>query len=108
MRDEMKTRVFTVLTQHIGLTSGMSAEALAHAAGVKERDVRLAVSALREEGFGVCAHPQTGYFIAETDAELQKYFIDFMFDRAMHTLRLVSKVTKQALPDLVGQLKLKT
>lgn len=108
MNADLKTRVFTVLSQRIGLTMGMSAEEVAHHAGISKRDVRFAVSELREEGTGICGHPNTGYFIAETEAELQKYFVDFMFERAMHSLRLVSKVTHQALPDLVGQLKLKT
>jgi hypothetical protein len=64
------------------------------------------VSDLREQGLAVCAHPNTGYFLAETADELETYCIKFLRNRALHSLRLVSRLTNTAMRDLVGQLPL--
>mgnify|MGYP001576446419 CR=1 FL=1 len=110
-----KSAVLAVLSRHIGEASGVHIERLvAEILGTSERDpaaerrVRTMVSALREEGVAVCAHPKVGYFIAETEEEVRLYYTEWMMSRAMHTLRIISRVTKIAVPDLVGQLKLKT
>lgn len=110
-----KSQVLTALSRHIGEASGVHIERLvAEILGTSERDpgaerrVRSIVSELREEGTAVCAHPAVGYFIAETEEEVRRYYTDWMMSRAMHTLRIISRVTKIAIPDLVGQLKLRT
>lgn len=97
-----------MLSRHIGVEHGISAAQLAQALQTNERQVRLWISGLREQGHGICAHPVTGYFIAVNDEELQRYYIDFLRERALHSLRLISIATKTALPDLIGQLRLKT
>lgn len=110
-----KHQLTAALSRHIGAAKGVHVEPLvAEILGTSQRDpnaerrVRTLASELREDGVPVCAHPSTGYFIAETDEELQRYYLDFMESRAMHTLRLISRVKKIALPDLIGQLRLKT
>ena len=110
-----KSAVVAALSRHIGEERGVHIEPLvAEILGTSERDpgaerrVRAIVSALREEGTAVCAHPAVGYFIAENDDEVRRYYTDWMMSRAMHTLRIISRVTKIAVPDLVGQLKLRT
>jgi biotin operon repressor len=102
-----KTAVLDALKSHIGCSRGVTARELAAAAGLTERDVRHQVSALREEGIGVCGHPRTGYFIAANADELQ-ITVDYLKARAMHSLRIASRLTKIPLVDLIGQLKLKT
>lgn len=103
-----KADVLNVLSRHVGRDKGINISALALAARVEERMARKLVSDLREDGIAVCAHPKTGYFIAETDAELDRYCIQFLQHRAMHSLRMISRLKKIALPDLLGQLHLKT
>jgi predicted DNA-binding transcriptional regulator YafY len=102
-----KTAVLDALQAHIGAAAASRARDLAAAAGLTERDVRHQVSALREEGIAICGHPSTGYFIAANAEELQ-ITVEFLKARAMHSLRLASRLTKIPLVDLIGQLKLKT
>jgi biotin operon repressor len=102
-----KTAVLVVLQKHQGKAAGIKARQLAAAASVSEREVRHQVSALREDGIAVCGHPATGYFIAANADELDTT-VEFLKDRAMHSLRIASRLTKIPLPDLIGQLHLKT
>lgn len=104
---DLRTSVLTVLQGHIGAHCGITAKDLAAQAGMNEREVRAQVSALREDGIAVCGHPRTGYFIAETPAELETT-VEYLTGRALHSLRLASRLTRIPLPDLIGQLKLKT
>lgn len=104
---DLRTSVLTVLQRHIGADCGITARDLAAAASITEREVRAQVSALREEGIAVCGHPRTGYFIARTSAELETT-VEYLKGRALHSLRLASRLTRIPLPDLIGQLKLKT
>lgn len=108
MNLEAKARVLNKLSLwHVGQHYGITVKVLAEAIGVSEREIRFIVTALREDGLAICAHPTTGYFVAANDAELADC-IQFLKDRALHSLRLAAKLTKQALPDLVGQLKLES
>lgn len=102
-----KTAVFVVLQRHLGKDDGIKAKNLAAAAGVSEREVRHQVSALREEGIAVCGHPRTGYFIASSADELETT-VEYLKARALHSLHLASRLTNIPLPDLIGQLHLKT
>lgn len=102
-----KTAVLNELARHRGKTNGIAAEALAIAANVTPREVRHQVTALREEGIAVCGHPSTGYFIAATPEELETT-VEYLKSRALHSLRLASRLTKIPLLDLIGQLKLRT
>lgn len=102
-----KTAVLDALRSHIGAASGVTAKDLAAAAGVSVREVRHQVSALREDGIAVCGHPKTGYYIAANAEELEET-CEYLRSRAMHSLHLISRMTRIPMPDLVGQLKLKT
>lgn len=101
-------RVLAVLSLYVGKDNGIKVERLAHEAGCTPRQARQIVSDLREEGAHICAHPSTGYFLAANDDELDKYYVAFLINRAMHSLRLASRAKRIALPDLVGQLRLPT
>lgn len=93
---------------HVGQRYGITAAVLAAQAGITVRELRHIITALREDGVGVCGTPETGYFLAQTDKELEEYCIKFLRDRALHSLRLISRLTHTALPVLVGQLKLES
>jgi biotin operon repressor len=78
---------------------------LANECSISERDVRAAVSALREDGIAVCAHPSAGYWIAGSPQELDECF-EFLRSRAMHSLRVLARMKNVAMPVLLGQLAL--
>lgn len=95
------------MTRHIGKRNGINCFNLAIALGVTERKLRELITEAREEGIAICGHPSTGYYIANTREELQQT-IDFLMDRAMHSLHLASNLSKIPLADLAGQLHLRT
>lgn len=96
-----------VLARHIGKENGATASALSATLGVTTRAVRHLVTELREDGAAVCGHPSTGYFIAANNEELEATCA-FLRSRAMHSLQLESTLRHVPLPDLLGQLRLKT
>jgi len=102
-----KDQLLSVLARHIGEQNGATAERLAADLGITERDVRKLVSALREEGIALMAHPARGYFIAATEEEREHYSA-FLHARAMHTLRLLAQMRRCSMADLIGQLRLPT
>lgn len=95
------------LTHHIGKANGASADVLAAALGVKKRQIRLWVTELRMEGKHVCGTPNSGYFMAANNEEMEET-CQFLRSRAMHSLVLEAKLRNVALPDLLGQMKLPT
>ncbi len=105
--NDHKALVLSVLSRHIGRGNGIGGKQLALDAGVEERRVRKLVSELRRDGHAVCAHPKTGYFIAETADELDTT-CEFLTSRSMHGLVDASYLKKIPLPDLLGQLHLPT
>ena len=52
----------------------------------------------------ICGKPETGYFIAETPQEIDKLCIRYLEARALHSLKLSSRLRKIPLPVLAGQL----
>ncbi len=107
-------QVLNELSRHIGQKNGIHVSALVQyitnemTANVPlERKVRAIVAELRMEGHHICAHPQTGYFMAETAAELEQTCV-FLYERAMTSLAQISRMKNVALPDLRGQLHLPT
>lgn len=97
-----------VLKHHIGRGRGIRGEDLAKCLGLETRQVRKLISvAIEEDGAAICGHPSTGYFIASNAEELMET-VDFHKGRAMHELRKASRLSKIPLPDLIGQLHLKT
>lgn len=73
----------------IGSAHGQSVKTLAFLLDTTERAIRQLADELIEEGVPVCAHPATGYYIAETAAEVQSTY-DFLRSRALHSLRKAS------------------
>lgn len=106
--------VLKALQRHIGKENGIPAtklvqeishETVCEAAGT--RLLRSVVSQLRDEGIAICAHPTIGYFIAQTSEELNMC-CDFLRQRAMHSLKLESRLRKIPMQDLLGQLRVPT
>jgi biotin operon repressor len=102
-----KANLVALLDRHIGRDRGVTAAAIAEQLRCAERLVRELVTELRLDGVAVCGRPETGYFIAATAEELQETCA-FLRARAMHSLTLESRMRRVPLPDLLGQLRLKT
>lgn len=102
-----KNSLMTVLSTCIGREKGVRVSDLAWHLRTNERTVRSLVSELREDGVAVCGHPSSGYFIAETAEELEET-CQFLRSRALHSLTLEAKLRRIPLPDLLGQLHLRT
>lgn len=102
--------VLDCLGDHAGAANGITARDLVSklcgfSTGAGERHLRHVIEALRKQGHRICAHPSRGYFLAETDAELDES-CEFLFGRAMTSLQQISAMKRVALPDLRGQLQL--
>jgi hypothetical protein len=67
-----------------------------------ERVVRKAVTQLRLEGQPICAHPSSGYFMAETAEELE-HTCNFLHSRAMSSLKAESRLRKISITDLINK-----
>ena len=102
-----KAHLAAFLQLHIGKDRGITAAAIAVALQCNERQVRHLVTEAREDGVAICGHPASGYFIAANAQELEETCA-FLRSRAMHSLVLESKLRHVTLPDLIGQLRLKT
>jgi predicted DNA-binding transcriptional regulator YafY len=93
---------------HKGKANGIGARMLANSVGLIEesgpRTLRKVISELRESGVPIAGMPDTGYFIAATAEELDAFCIKFLEARAMHSLRLSSKLRRVPLATLAGQL----
>ena len=70
-----------------------------------ERRVRSVVAKLRMYAYPICAHPNKGYFMGETEEEI-KETCNYLYRRAMTSLQQVSGLTRRALPDIKGQMGL--
>ncbi len=102
-----KHDVDAALFLHTGKASGIKADDLARQLGCDVRLVRHLVTQLRLEGRAICGHPKTGYFIAQTNEELEETCA-FLRTRALHSLTLESKLRHVPLVELLGQMRLKT
>jgi biotin operon repressor len=101
-----KTEVLNALARHQGRERGISAKRLAEQLGMPPRRLRKLISELRDgDGVAICGTPATGYYMAVTPEELNASCA-FLEHRAMHSLRLLSRMKKVSLPDLLGQLRL--
>jgi biotin operon repressor len=100
-------QLLAVLAQHIGRGKGIKAEQLAEKLGVPERKIRTFISELRDEGNAICGTPHDGYFVAHTPEELEETCA-FLRNRALHSLRLESRLRNVPLADLLGQLHVPT
>lgn len=99
--------VAAALAAHVGAGRGIAAHELAERLGCTERKLRDLISELREDGIAVCGKPDTGYYIAENAQELEET-CQFLRARALTSLHLEARLRKITLPDLLGQLKLRT
>ena len=103
-----KHDVLQALQNHIGKANAVGGKELAGFCGLSDtRPLRHITDELIEDGIALCSHPASGYWIAANAKELQET-VDFHHGRAMHELQKVSKLSKIPLPDLLGQLHLRT
>lgn len=108
-----RDRVLAALQRHIGAGNGTSASNLiceitdGGPDPAAERALREVVTQLRLEGHHICAHPSNGYYMAASSEELDAT-CRFLFERAMTSLQQVSAMKRISLPDLEGQLRLRT
>ena len=102
-----KHNLLSIIMLHYGKARGIHVKELANQLGTSERRVRKLVTQCREDGIAICGQPNTGYFVALTSEELHET-LDFLKDRALHSLKLMSKLSNIPMADLIGQLHLKT
>ncbi len=114
MKNEISTlTVQVILSLHIGKNNGICARDLADtclgraASQAEQRHLRAVIQELREQGQHICAHPATGYFIAANAEELDAT-CEFLYERALCSLKQISRMKKVSLPDIRGQLRLPT
>ena len=100
-----KAALINALAAHQGRENGICARDLAAAISVSPRQLRKLISAARDEGMAICGKPASGYFVPTTPEELNESCA-FLEHRALHSLRVLSRMRKVSLPDLLGQLKL--
>jgi biotin operon repressor len=96
--------LLNILSGHRGQANGIHVEQLAARTDMPARQLRSLITALRTEGVAVCGKPETGYFIAESPEELDEFCIKYLEARALHSLKLSSRLRKIPLPVLAGQL----
>lgn len=101
-----KTALLNALSRHQGRDNGIRARDLAAELGVPPRQLRKLISACRDEdGHAICGTPRTGYYVAVSPEELLQSCA-FLEHRALHSLRLLSRMKKVSLLSLMGQLML--
>lgn len=99
-----RNKMIGIMQQHVGRNKGIGVVQLSARMKCSERRCRHIISALREDGVAICGSPATGYYVADNAADLE-YCCQFLRSRAMHSLRLESKLRRIALPDLINQLR---
>lgn len=103
MQVKTKHDVLAVMVQHCGEDKAISSQELAVKVGVGQRKLRELITECRLDGTPICGHPATGYFVARSQAELEKT-IEFLIDRAKTSLKLASVLSNRPMGDFVGQL----
>lgn len=105
--------VLSAFARHIGEARGVSARELVVEIGglfaeeADHRRLRSVIEELRKEGMHICGRPETGYYMAATEAELERTCL-YLFNRSITSLEQVAAMRRVALPDLRGQLRLPT
>lgn len=100
-----KTALINALAAHRGRARGIAAHRLARELGVSPRKLRKLISECRDDGLAICGQPSTGYFMAMTADELNAACA-FLENRALHSMRVLARMRKVALPVVAGQLLL--
>jgi hypothetical protein len=102
--------IIDALRQHcLGVRNGLPIARLAELiagedSATTRRALRAGVQELRMRGVPICAHPNSGYYLAET-AEEVTLTIAFLRKRALCTLMQISRL-QQALRESNGQIRL--
>lgn len=99
------TSLLTAMAPHQGRALGISGDDLAAKLGTTRRRLRKRISEARCQGYLICGHPKTGYFMATTAEELSMATA-FLEHRALHSLMLLSRMRGVGMPELLGQLRL--
>lgn len=108
-----KDTVLAALSRHIGRANGITARDLVVKitgradTPAATRRLRYVIEELREEGHHVCGHPSTGYYIAADDQDVLAT-CEFLYSRAMTSLRQICRMRRVSMPDIRGQLRLDT
>lgn len=115
--DITRDRVLDVLSRHIGAENAVHISELVREITrflatpeqlpALERRTRTLIEQLRNAGAHICAHPRCGYYMAATPDELDAT-CEFLYSRAMASLKQIAAMKKVSLPDLRGQLHLPT
>lgn len=107
-------QVLTELSHHIGQENGIHVRELVTritgqsvSCAMLERRIRTIVTELRMDGAHICGHPASGYYMAAVPEELEAT-LQFLRSRAMSSLLLESRMRKVSMPELLGQLSLRT
>jgi len=100
-----RAALINALAAHQGRERGICARDLAAKISVSPRQLRKLISQARDEGMAICGKPASGYFVPTTPEELNESCA-FLEHRALHSLRVLSRMRKVSLPDLLGQLRL--
>lgn len=98
--------LLNVLASHRGQSNGIHMDRLAAQTSHPARYLRKLISDLRMEGVAICGKPETGYFMAATAEELDQFCIQYLEQRALHSLKVSSRLRNIPLPVLAGQLLL--
>lgn len=101
-----------VLAMHIGEAAGVRAcdlvrQICGKTSNSAERQLRALIEEMRRAGQHICGHPNTGYYMAANQEELQRT-VQFLYARAMTGLTQAAAMQNVSLPDLAGQLRLPT
>jgi biotin operon repressor len=99
------TALLQAMAPHQGASQGISAAKLAEQLGTTRRKLRKHISEARCQGFLVCGHPSTGYFMAVTAEEL-RMATAFLEHRAFHSLMLLSRMRGVGMAELLGQMRI--
>lgn len=98
--------LLNLLAWHKGQANGIHMDHLESLTLQPARRLRKLISDLRLEGVAICGKPETGYFMAATAEELDEFCIKYLEQRALHSLKLSSRLRNIPLPVLAGQLLL--
>ncbi len=113
---EIRAKLLTVLTRHVGETNAISMGELYEAVFGEQwknkvndtRKLRLLVNKMRSEGIAICSTTDQnngGYYLAAAGSEVNDY-LRRLERRALKILWRISKIKKVSLPELLGQMRL--
>lgn len=100
-----KAELLTAMHQHLGKSNGVHVKHLAQKLDATERAVRLLIKEAREDGHPICGKPESGYYLAATQEELQET-INFLLARAKTSLDQADRLKHAPLPQPREQLSL--